>query len=385
MTQARKSWLTVHRWVGLLAGIFFVVMGLSGSFLVFYQEIDAWLNPAIAESSVAAETKLVPIQRVLDAVNHQNSTWFLHSVFPPNDRSNVYHVWFIPKKDDGSKMREVLVDAYSVKVLGSRNAVPTIEFAQNNIANTIYTLHYQLFIGEFGTTVVGIIGLFLLFSTISGIVIWWPKGKNWAVGLKLKQNVNGIRRYFDLHRTFGIYSVVFLMMLAFTGVFISLTSYLTPIVSLFSSETPADNPAPNIAPANYTAINADASIAIAKKVFPQGVISCLWLPGASSNAWRVTLKLPNAVGMAGGDANVWIDPATGKVLAKQQHSQNSAGKRFMSWQLPLHDGSVLGLFGRVIVFIAGLVPLVLAVTGFNIWLKKRQARKAIMAKASSSY
>lgn len=39
------SW--AHRWLGLTGGIVMVLIGLTGSFIVFYREIDAALNPAL--------------------------------------------------------------------------------------------------------------------------------------------------------------------------------------------------------------------------------------------------------------------------------------------------------------------------------------------------
>ncbi|MGH8612088.1 MAG: PepSY domain-containing protein, partial [Gammaproteobacteria bacterium] len=41
----RKLWLQLHLWLGLILGLFLSVFGITGSILVFYQEIDEWLNP----------------------------------------------------------------------------------------------------------------------------------------------------------------------------------------------------------------------------------------------------------------------------------------------------------------------------------------------------
>lgn len=34
----------VHLWLGLSLGLLFVLLGLTGSALVFYPEMDGWLN-----------------------------------------------------------------------------------------------------------------------------------------------------------------------------------------------------------------------------------------------------------------------------------------------------------------------------------------------------
>lgn len=41
----RQFWVFIHRYVGLTMVLFLVIVGQTGSILVFYDEIDDWLNP----------------------------------------------------------------------------------------------------------------------------------------------------------------------------------------------------------------------------------------------------------------------------------------------------------------------------------------------------
>ena len=45
--RLRIALVRLHRWLGLSLGILLVVIGLTGSFAVFYREIDAALNPSL--------------------------------------------------------------------------------------------------------------------------------------------------------------------------------------------------------------------------------------------------------------------------------------------------------------------------------------------------
>jgi len=40
----------VHRWLGIGLGVWFALVGITGSILVFEDEIDAWLNPELLTS-----------------------------------------------------------------------------------------------------------------------------------------------------------------------------------------------------------------------------------------------------------------------------------------------------------------------------------------------
>jgi uncharacterized iron-regulated membrane protein len=53
---------------------------------------------------------------------------------------------------------------------------------------------------------------------------------------------------------------------------------------------------------------------------------------------------------------------------------NSAGKQLLMWLRALHYGHGLGEIWRVLVFFSGLLPLLFAITGFQMWQLKRAQR-----------
>jgi uncharacterized iron-regulated membrane protein len=70
-----------------------------------------------------------------------------------------------------------------------------------------------------------------------------------------------------------------------------------------------------------------------------------------------------------------VDRHTGAVRTTRTWADMTAADRFLDWQLPLHNGEAFGLIGRLIVFVTGLLPLALLVTGFLIWRHKRRAAR----------
>jgi uncharacterized iron-regulated membrane protein len=369
--RARHIWVVIHRWVGLLVGVWLVLVGLSGSFLAFYPEIDRALNADWATPEASGGPQ--PMQRVLDSAQRAMPGRFLHSVFPPDGPNDVHHVWFTPSAEDQGRMWEVLVDPIDARVLGQREAVPTMEFSRRNITNTVYTLHYNLFLGDAGSTLVGFVGLFALVSSVTGLVLWWPSGgRGWSRALRIKTGAGGIRLYFDLHRVCAVYSVVLLVVVAFTGVTLTFGAQTRAVLGLVSQVRPP--PATSLPNLPQTLVDADVVIARATAEHPGSRIRCLWLPQASGPAWRVTLNEPHGIGWAGGRAELWLHPVDASLIETRRHSGASAAETYLAWQLPLHNGRVLGLPGRIAVCVLGLVPLLLAVTGALVWWHKRRAR-----------
>jgi len=81
-----------------------------------------------------------------------------------------------------------------------------------------------------------------------------------------------------------------------------------------------------------------------------------------------------------GDAglgNAWLfwNAQTGKPVGAQIPGRGSAGDIFMQAQFPLHSGRIIGLTGRILVSITGVVVAMLSATGLLIWLKKARARR----------
>jgi uncharacterized iron-regulated membrane protein len=62
----------------------------------------------------------------------------------------------------------------------------------------------------------------------------------------------------------------------------------------------------------------------------------------------------------------------------------SLGDRYMNEQLWLHNGSIFGLLGRLLVFAAGFVPLILFVTSLQIWRWRRAAKNRTCAVVQNS-
>ena len=380
LIKTRYYWLLIHRWIALSVGFLFVVSGLTGSFLAFYPEIDRLINPDWVISKAPISSNKQALSDIFQSAQQIYPDKFLHSTFSPKTKDGVYQVWFTNSPSDDSQMWEVLVDPHDARVLGNRVAMPAIEFSSRNIVNTIYTLHYQLFMGKIGSIIVGVVGIILLVSCVSGLVIWLPKGKNWKAGLLIKEASLKIRLAVDIHRTFGIYSLAFLVIIAFSGVFLSLPQYIHPIIEYLSPPKEAKLTKAQPSPQYKNPLTADQVVDIAKQQYPNDFISCIWLPtglGDEGRLWRISQKQMGLIGLAGAPKDLWINGEDGGIAKATAYSADSLGSKFIAWQIVLHNGSILGLTGKVFVFITGLVPLFLYVTGMLWWWRKRSATNGL--------
>ena len=86
--------------------------------------------------------------------------------------------------------------------------------------------------------IVGTATLMFVFVLISGIVIWWPRTKK-VLKNSLKIVINkGWRRFcYDLHVAGGMYTLIFLLAMALTGLTWSFSWYRTGFYKVFGVET----------------------------------------------------------------------------------------------------------------------------------------------------
>ncbi|MFO1417436.1 MAG: PepSY-associated TM helix domain-containing protein [Methylotetracoccus sp.] len=386
----RRLWLKFHLYIGLFAGTIFVLAGLTGSLIVFADDIDAWLNRAIMKVPMPAEAASPrPLDELLAAAQTAmpDDATPIYVTFPPqpNRALAVEYGRAADGLPDEEDRFQVFVDPYTARVTGQR----PLELADSTfggpLTQILIELHYNLLLGPIGTTLVGIVAIFLLVSVVTGIIVWWPRNGKWGKALTIKRRASGERLNFDIHKTFGIYSAVILLVILFTGVYMNLPEYVTPIIELFSpapgwpedvvSEQPEDGAEP---------ITAGQAIARSEQIFNDGELMGLALPQSPEESFVIRRRAPDEVTHTYPHRQIWIDQFSGEVLAVNDPHTYSAGQKFVEWQYPLHSGEAFGLTGRLIVLATGIVPSVLYVTGFIRWLQKRRAASTKRERVAAS-
>ena len=361
--RARAWWVRLHLWLGLSAGAVFALLGVTGSVLVFDHELDALLHPSLfasgAESRAIASSAAITAAE--DVLPKGHSVAWLSW---PGDARDVFRAYGGPPDDRFGRL--VTVDPASGEVLGARAG-------DGGVLRFIYDLHFQLQLGPGGQTVVGIVGVLMLCSLGSGLYLWWPRKRHWRTGLTVRRGARPQRRDFDLHRVTGIYGAALLLVMSGTGIFMALPDYTEPVVELFSPITPRVGTIASNGARDAADIHVDTAVEIARNHLPGARVTGVGIPHRGSGTYRVALSEPTHPRASAGRSYVRVDRHTGEVRAARTWAGMTAADRFLDWQLPLHNGEVFGVIGRLVVFVTGLLPSGLLITGFLIWRHKRRA------------
>ena len=108
----------------------------------------------------------------------------------------------------------------------------------------IALVHTELLIGERGKNVLGVSALLLMCMSITGLFLWWPAGKIKKIsrGFKIGWSAPWKRIIFDMHRALGIYTSIFLLIIAFTGVSLVFNKTVAELINFLTVSQPRPSP-----------------------------------------------------------------------------------------------------------------------------------------------
>ena len=359
--KLRQPALILHGYSGVIAGILLIIIGLTGSVLVFSEELDHFLNPQLLH--VVPQDERVPLGTVLNTVQEARPDLKAHRVIVPQKSDGVYTVMM---ESQSEEYTDVYVNPYSGTILGFRPFKQTL-------GGFLIELHVNLFAGDLGAKVVGLSGLLLLLLSITGVILWsgW---KRLTPGLKVRWKSPSRLVNYDIHKVVGISSLIFLTTLAFTGAAMTFSETADPVINWIAPTPPSPNPPTSQLVADTTPItideilrNADGALPGAEttKIFPAKT------PEAAVNVWK---KFPQDAHPYG-SSYVYLDQYNGTVLQVENSFKAPLNTQIWNQIYLLHIGTYGGLITRVLYVFTGLTPIVLFITGLVMW-RQRQWHKA---------
>ena len=366
----RKRWLAVHLYLGLFLGLLLSIIGVTGSLLVFYIELDEWLNPALVISDT--QNPRQPYQSLFETLQasepNRQHAWRLEIPESPTRAITARYYKAQETSHHGFAPMMVAINPYTAELISKR-------FWGQYVMTWLFDLHYTLLLDATGKILMAIIGGLFTVSLISGIYLWWPPLHKLKAALVIKNTRNRQRLIYDIHKVSGVYPSVILLIITLTGIALEIPQYINPVIAYFS---PLQNKLPalhSLATPTSKCITLDQAVSTAQQLFPEARLAWIETPDDDNGMIRINLGQAFEPSRRFPKTNVWIDQYSGEIVRVSNPSQQTAGTTLISWLHPLHNGEVFGMTGRLLVFIAGLACPLLFVTGVWRWLHKRQAQQ----------
>ncbi|MEH2274132.1 MAG: PepSY-associated TM helix domain-containing protein [Nostoc sp.] len=374
--KLRDFVLRLHRYIGLAVGLIAIAIGLTGSLLVFHDEIsDFLLHRQIGTITPSGER--LPVEVILNQVKtaYANQPGVTIDRIYMSAKPNAPAI-VVPRKRE-SDLAELYVNPYTGVVLGNSQEIFSEKFF-----SVVYELHYSLLAGKTGYAIAGIAALLMCILSITGILLWpgWRKLLN---GFKIKLDAHPKRVNFDIHKVAGIVTAIFIVLTGFTGFCWNFSDFTKPIIyAVTFTRKPALEPVSVPVPGKTPLELAD-QLKTARATFLNAMLGTIYFPRKPEDALSIRFKLPQD-NDENGQSYVYLDQYSGKVLRVDNILEMPLGDRVLNSFEPLHYGTFGGIPTRIFYVFVGLAPLILFITGFVMWQYRHRTKPHIYTTSSSN-
>ncbi|MBL8187288.1 MAG: PepSY domain-containing protein [Acidobacteria bacterium] len=353
-----------HFYAGLIVLPVLVVVALTGALLVFREELERNFDAAMLTVEPQPQRVTYDVQLANAAQTAPSDARATAMVVRGNPTLATQFAFFTK---DGRNLN-IFVNPYTGVVQGS--------FVYGDSAfDLILFIHRRLVGGTIGRIVVELATSWGIILAITGLYLWWPRGREKVFGVLLPR-VRG-KRYLvwrDWHVVPGFYVSVLAILVMATGLFYTMLfgrNYQKMMEVTKSNPPSQTNPPKSIAQENNSALPLDEVIAIIQRTQPEPEFY-LDLPNKKDDSFYVyagSSDHPSTL------SQFYVDQYSGKVMGVTSWQQLSVPHKIQLMSYPIHVGSLYGWPTKILALLVCLLIVTMGVTGITMWWIRRPAGK----------
>ncbi|RUO98807.1 PepSY domain-containing protein [Hyphomicrobium sp.] len=365
-----------HFYAGLFCVPFVIWLSCTGAIYLWRPQIEAWLDRpydtlstqgslATPDAQVAAAVAAVPGSQ-------------LRKYFLPATPTSAIRVLV----DKDGVLSRVYVDPRSLQVL-------SVQEEESRPFRLIFHLHGELLAGAWGSYLVEIAACWTIVMLLTGIYLWWPRGRTGLAGVLYPRLTRGGRMFWrDIHATAGFWVSVFALILILTGLpwAKGWGTYLMEVRQLTgTARGPVDWTIGGKAPKEMS-----MPMEHAMHMAPRGDLPAVRsgeLPRVIDTAVPLTLAPPVAISPPKREGGPWsvtseaanrplradlkVDGATGELLERKNFADRHWIDQTIGYGVAVHEGMLFGLANQIIGTLTAVFLVLLSVSGVMTWWKRR--------------
>ncbi len=356
---ALRSWFLVHKWTSLVCTLFLLLLCVTGLPLIFAEEIGHLTGAEVEPPPPAAGARPVDLDRLVNKALAKfpgDVPLFLgwHGEFSP-----VYVNSGALLSTPPAQMNTVVMDGFT----GQDMQAPPFN---QGVMYVILRLHTDLYAGLPGFLFFGAMGLLLVASTVSGMVLYAPFMKKQPFGV-FRTDRSRRLAWLDLHNLLGAATMIWVLTVGITGAINTVagplqTAWQASAVSAFAAQYEGRPPPTRLA-------SVEAAVRTARAAEPDMRPAFVSWPGTGYSGDH-----HYGVFMAGDTPltrqtyrPVLIDAVTGELTARPQPPWYIT---VLLLSQPLHFGNYGGLPLKILWAILDLMAIAILVSGVVLWLRR---------------
>ncbi|MCX7985706.1 MAG: PepSY domain-containing protein [Bacteroidales bacterium] len=370
----RKIMYILHLWLGIPAGLVVFIIALTGSIYTFQEEIQlltqpyrlvqpldkSFLPPSVLYTEA---TKMLP-GKTLHAIKYNGKNKAAEAIFYKNGENYYFSVFLNPYTGTTLKVKDNMKGFFRFILMG----------------------HYYLWLPPpIGQPVVAWSTLIFVILVITGIWLWVPNSwyaLRYSFKIAWGRGYKWTRTNLDLHKVLGIYVCLFSLILALTGLVWGFQWFANGLYRITGGNKTLTYSDPKVAIDKIPTVDnklqaMDGVWTLMRKQYPSATSIEIHYPetdtsSVAANAnygrgtyWKTDYRYFN---------QYTLEELTVNHIYGRLHEANFADK-LMRMNYDIHVGAIGGIFGKIVVFVSGLLIASLPITGYIIWWNRRKKQK----------
>jgi len=374
-----------HFYAGLLVVPLILILSVTGAIYLFKPQAERWEERSWQALPTAGAVS--PNAQVDAALAAFPGSRFNSYRLPqdPGDAAMVHLAM-----PDGRSMRDVFVSPRG-EVVGSLDP-------SGRIMAIVHDIHGQLLLGHRGSWIVELAASWAIVMILTGLYLWWPRGRGMAGVLWPRLREGGRLFWRDLHAVTGFWVAGLALVLLVTGLpwadawgsaFKWARAELGWVKGKQDWTIGGRAPAPEgdehaghdhaamlkMQAAGVPMQSLDTVVVMAKRenmafpvvVTPPGAAGRFGKPGEM--AWVVRSDAQNRPLRM----SITYDMATGRELKREVFADKHVIDRVIGYGIAWHEGQLFGWINQLIGVLTALMLITLTVSGFVMWRKRKPA------------
>ncbi|KFZ37922.1 peptidase [Shewanella mangrovi] len=368
---SNRFWFSFHGWCSLPIWVLFCFICLTGTIAAVSHELTWLTNP----NARALNPNNLPEKSAAEL------TQIVQTAHPTADISTVlqyepYLITAVLFSDQNVPAAIAYVNQYTGEIQEINHGLTFIGFMRTLHGWLLFPWQHNYSVGYY---LVSAMGFVMLGALVSGLMIYKQFWKAFTQP-KIRINQGAKTLLADLHRTAGVWSIWFMVIISLTSLWYLVQGVLlhndievephAPLVAV--SELPSTKP-------EQFPVSLAQALHTAKQLYPDFKPSYIALPEHNRDNYH----------LYGSGANplfdqyayqVSVNPWRGNISQQLAPDAMNAVQTVMHVVDPLHYGNIGGLWTKLIWFLFGTLLTGMSITGFLMWskrlLKSRQQAKA---------
>jgi len=204
----RKVLFQIHLWSAISVGLYIFFISVTGSVLVYRNELFVIATPEPIYSTAAGP--ILNDSQLTVAASRSYPGYLITRISRPYNPEQAVEIWL--EQDNKTKKRRF--DARTGEDVASAGT------AGITLVSNLMEIHSDLLAGDQGRKINGIAAFAVLLVILTGLIIWWPGISRWRSSLVLHKNVGWKRFNWELHSMMGFWSFGFILIFTVSGIYL---------------------------------------------------------------------------------------------------------------------------------------------------------------------